>query len=111
MLELNPRNHQASHVEVGGGQERMEKVENGNGAGVPLRQGDHRLEGGVCQEPVEGDEGNVRPAPHVGVEEGEGDTECSSMAHHLPIVESGGLDVFVEDVFNLGITEDGHADS
>ena len=23
------------------------------------------------------------PAPHVGVEEGEGDKECSSMAHHL----------------------------
>ena len=33
--------YEVSHVEVGGGQERMEKVENGNGAGVPLRQGDH----------------------------------------------------------------------
>ena len=33
--------YELSHVEVGGGQERMEKVENGNGAGVPLRQGDH----------------------------------------------------------------------
>ena len=78
----------------------------------------NRLEGGVCQEPVEGDEGNVRPesdqcnphwenllfvmilimfickimttimrltipAPHVGVEKGEGDKDCPSMAHHL----------------------------
>ena len=33
--------YEVSHVEVGGGQEGMKKVENGNGAGVPLRQGDH----------------------------------------------------------------------
>ena len=33
--------YEVSHVEVGGSQECMEKVENGNGAGVPLRQGDH----------------------------------------------------------------------
>ena len=80
-----------------------------------------RLEGGVSQEPVEGDEGNVRPesdqcnphwedfefvmiliifvckimimrltkpAPHVGVEEGEGDKECPSMAHHLQTAQT-----------------------
>ena len=32
---------EVSHVEVWGGQKGMKKVENRNGAGVPLRQGDH----------------------------------------------------------------------